>query len=221
MENERKMIYEEQLQKLFANVNDWLKFAEAKNFGLLAINAAVVFGFTQSQIDNDNIRIPGLYILIPFMVASMLPCILSLFPIISEISLKDKGHWSKKTINILSGDGSRDIAPINIHFYGYLKDVELETFKTQFISRTTSSLTTDSNLEESNGEKQQNTQRSKVEPFTLYEEDLISQILYNSKITFLKYQMFKIAAKLFLLGSSLFIALSLLLMLLCDKVCMC
>ena len=33
--------HEEQLYKIFNNVNDWLKFAEAKNFGLLSINAAI------------------------------------------------------------------------------------------------------------------------------------------------------------------------------------
>ena len=31
--------HEEQLQSIFNNVNEWLKFAEAKNFGLLeAVN---------------------------------------------------------------------------------------------------------------------------------------------------------------------------------------
>jgi len=35
----------EMLEKAFANVNEWLKFAEQKNAALVAFNSAVLFGF--------------------------------------------------------------------------------------------------------------------------------------------------------------------------------
>jgi hypothetical protein len=40
----------QELREIFNNVNDWLKYAEAKNFGLLSLCAAIVFGTTQVQI---------------------------------------------------------------------------------------------------------------------------------------------------------------------------
>lgn len=40
--------HEEQLYKIFNNVNDWLKFSEAKNAMLIVFNAASIYGITQS-----------------------------------------------------------------------------------------------------------------------------------------------------------------------------
>lgn len=39
----------EDLKYTFANINEWLKFAEAKNAGLLAINAATIIGILQAD----------------------------------------------------------------------------------------------------------------------------------------------------------------------------
>ena len=39
---------EERLRFIFANVNEWLKFAEAKNGVLIAFNGAAIFGILQS-----------------------------------------------------------------------------------------------------------------------------------------------------------------------------
>ena len=41
----------EDLKFAFANVNDWLKFAEAKNGGLLALNVASIIGILQCNKD--------------------------------------------------------------------------------------------------------------------------------------------------------------------------
>ena len=46
--------YENQLRNIFANVNEWLKFAEAKNFGLLTLSAAFIFGLTQIEFPEDS-----------------------------------------------------------------------------------------------------------------------------------------------------------------------
>ena len=46
--------YEEQLRSIFNNVNEWLKYAEAKNFGLLTLIVAIAFGFTQINFSKES-----------------------------------------------------------------------------------------------------------------------------------------------------------------------
>src|SRR5687767_4696910 len=108
--------YEEQLFKIFANVNDWLKFAEAKNFGLVTVNAAIVFGFSQSNISGTFLT-SGLYIFLPFAAASFFVSLISLFPIVSKI---EGGLALKKGISGFSNWIDTEKSFENIHFYGYL-----------------------------------------------------------------------------------------------------
>jgi hypothetical protein len=172
--------HEEQLQKIFANVNEWLKFAEAKNFGLLSLNAAIVFGFTQTNFSEGSIICKaGFYIFAPFAVFSFLAALISLFPILSRI---EKGSYSKTLINALCNFIDKENRFENIHFYGYLKSIDETEFERKYLEKTGSS-----------------------ENFTIYETELVTQILYNSRITWLKYQLFKIGAFMFLLGTVLFL----------------
>lgn len=164
--------HEERLQKLFANVNDWLKFAEAKNFGLLTLNAAIVFGFSQIDL-NITLKI-GLYIFSFLAVFSFFFSLLSLFPLISKI---EKGDLAFAFINKFSNWIDKETQFENIHFYGYLKELDLVEFENKFLVKVGSTVI-----------------------FTEYEKELSNQILYNSRITWLKYQFFKIGASLFLLG---------------------
>jgi len=177
--------HEEQLYKIFTNVNDWLKFAEAKNFGLLTLNAAIVFGFSQTTFDNNSvIKIAGNYIFSPFMLLSFLPCLISLFPIVAKIERKTEDKKDSKTkrfINYVSRCIDKENSFENIHFYGYLKDISEVEFESKLKTKTGFS-----------------------EDFTIYETELSTQILYNSRITWLKYQLFKIGAFFFLLGLLLF-----------------
>ncbi len=172
--------YEEQLQKIFTNVNDWLKFAEAKNFGLLSFNAAIVFGFTQTTFqDGSLIQKAGFYVFAPFALFSFLAALIPLFPIISKI---EKGTYAKGWINNFCNWIDKEEKFENIHFYGFLKDIEEPEFETKFLSKINA-----------------------TDTFTQFEKELASQILYNSRITWLKYQLFKIGAFLFLAGAILFI----------------
>ncbi|HEX8334876.1 MAG TPA: hypothetical protein VF622_19785 [Segetibacter sp.] len=167
--------YDEQLQKLFANVNDWLRFAEAKNFGLLSLNAAIVFGFTQTNFaEGSSIAKAGFYVFTPFAVISFFITLISLIPILSEI---ERTSRVKEWITKISALFGRERKFENIHYYGYLKDIDVAEFENKFLSKSGS-----------------------TDPFTLFESELGTQILYNSRITWLKYQLFKIAASLFLLG---------------------
>ena len=38
----------DELNRIFSNVNDWLKFAETKNAGLVVFNSAAIFGIMQA-----------------------------------------------------------------------------------------------------------------------------------------------------------------------------
>ncbi|UPT67964.1 MAG: DUF5706 domain-containing protein [Sphingobacteriales bacterium JAD_PAG50586_3] len=172
--------YEEQLQKIFANINDWLKFAEAKNFGLLSFNAAVVFGFSQTNFENGSIiEKAGFYWFSPFAMLSFLVTLLALFPILSIV---EETNWRVRFINYVSNIIKKEIEFENIYFYGYLKNLSAQTFEDVFLEKTNSE-----------------------DAFTKIEKDLSGQIIYNSKITWQKYQLFKIATFIFVCGFIAFI----------------
>ena len=63
----------------------------------------------------------------------------------------------------------------NIHYFGYLRTLDEANFETKFLTKINS-----------------------TDIFTQYEKELTKQILYNSRITWLKYQLFKIGAFIFL-----------------------
>lgn len=172
--------HEDHLQKMFSNVNEWLKFAEAKNFGLLTLNAAIVFGFTQSIFEEESvIAKTGFYVFSPFAIFSFLAALISLFPILSRI---EKGSYTKNWITKFSNAIDKEKAFENIHYYGYLKDINKTEFEAKYLEKVGSNKT-----------------------FTQYEKELVNQILYNSRITWLKYQLFKIGAFLFLVGIIAFV----------------
>lgn len=176
-----KLNHEERLYKIFNNVNDWLKFAEIKNFGLLTLNATSIYCLTQIKYgDNSSVEKVVLYIFIPFAILSIVPCLISLFPIVSKIVSQNKKKEirnSMKFINYLSNFIETEESFENIHFYGYLKDINEGDFEKKFLEKVNSS-----------------------DKFTTYETELVTQILYNSRITSLKFKFFKIGAFLFFIG---------------------
>ena len=178
-QNMAQLKHEEQLQKIFSNVNDWLKFAEAKNFGLLTLNAAIIFGI--SQIDfGSHVLLKSIiyYVFVSLAVISSLSSLISLFPIVSQIL---KGRHVKSWINKISNFIDEETPFENIHFYGYLRNIDENEFESQLLVKT--GITDNS------------------QPFTQYEKELVTQIIYNSRIAWLKYQLFKIGA--FILLSSI------------------
>ena len=74
----------EDLKFAFSNVNDWLKFAEAKNAGLLALNLASIIGLLQSASSFTNIK--ALYgILITIFCISSLICVYTIIPLLNKL----------------------------------------------------------------------------------------------------------------------------------------
>lgn len=179
------MVHEEQLKTIFANVNEWLKFAEAKNFGLMTLNAGVVIGMSQISF-NENLITEAFcyYIVIPCVSISFLISLLSVFPVLTKIArhkVDNNGNHVdnnvRKFINAFSCFIDKETEVKNIHYYGYLSSLTADKFERKFLEKTNSTIAC-----------------------LPYEKDLYEQILYNSRITKLKYQLFKIAAFFFFLG---------------------
>ena len=75
---------EERLFKVFANVNDWLKFAEAKNAMLIAFNGASIFGLIRlmeiETISKSEFLTYYLIFVITSLVFSAVNCLISFAP---------------------------------------------------------------------------------------------------------------------------------------------
>jgi hypothetical protein len=80
----------ENLKYVFANINEWLKFAEVKNAGLLALNAAAIFGILQSQsIFEKEFKLLSGSMLSLFLLSALL-CIYSIVPDLRTARFKSK-----------------------------------------------------------------------------------------------------------------------------------
>jgi len=104
-----KSKHEDILFKIFANVNDWLKFAEAKNAMILAFNAASIYGITKTM-DLDCIKeskplMGYLFVVIIILVFS---CICSLVSFAPRVKILNGGLF-----------GPSDFS--NVLFFEYLK----------------------------------------------------------------------------------------------------
>lgn len=82
---------DEKLKEIFSNINDWLKFAEAKSATLIACNGALIFGISRLISSFD---LKGIYLL--YFISISVLCILSIaicfLSIIPSLSMP----WEKK-----------------------------------------------------------------------------------------------------------------------------
>ncbi|MGV0938718.1 MULTISPECIES: hypothetical protein [unclassified Empedobacter] len=175
MEESQKNM-EERLYKIFANVNDWLKFAEAKNIGLLTLNLALSIGLIQlfSAKDCDLNK----WVFYLSFGANFISFIIALFSVSPLIGKIERNQFFKTPITFISNIIDKEIINENIHFYGYLKDFNVADFEEKFLQKIS---TTDYQ-------------------FNDFEKELSSQIIYNSIITSYKYQLFKLGCFITLIG---------------------
>ena len=106
-----------ELKYIFANINEWLKFAEAKHGGLVVLNAGLVVGILSSYSNIQNfIFKPAILIGIICFGISVFLSIISQFPVTQNL------FYNKKTIQ-----------NPNLYFFGHLshldKQVFIDTFK--------------------------------------------------------------------------------------------
>jgi len=101
-----------ELKYIFANVNEWLKFAEAKHGGLIVLNAGLVVGILSSYTNIQNFIIkPTILIGIICFGISVFLSIISQFPVTHNL------FYNKKTLN-----------NPNLYFFGHLSHLDNQSF---------------------------------------------------------------------------------------------
>jgi hypothetical protein len=101
-----------ELKYLFSNINDWLKFAEAKHAGLIVLNAGLVIGILSSYTNIQQ------FIFKPTVLIGMICFGVSVFiSIISQFPVTENIFYNKK-----------DIASPNLYFFGHLAHLDSEQF---------------------------------------------------------------------------------------------
>jgi|SRR5436190_7599395 len=101
-----------ELKYIFSNINDWLKFAEAKHGGLVVLNAGLVVGILSSYSNIQNfISKPLVLIGIFCFGISVFLSIISQFPVTQNI------FYNKKTIQ-----------NPNLYFFGHLSHLDNQSF---------------------------------------------------------------------------------------------
>jgi methyl-accepting chemotaxis protein len=105
-----------ELKYIFSNVNEWLKFAEAKHGGLIVLNAGLVVGILSSYTNIQNfIFMPTILIgIICFGISAFLS-IISQFPVTQNIFYNNKV-----------------IQNPNLYFFGHLSHFDNQTFIDEF-----------------------------------------------------------------------------------------
>jgi len=92
----------DKLKDIFTNVNEWLKFAEAKHAGLIVLNSGIIFGILTLQS-----TLPGGVLVCSVLLvgASLYTSFASLFPLTLK-GIEDKKNFDQ--INVyFSGDLAR------------------------------------------------------------------------------------------------------------------
>lgn len=105
-----------ELKYIFSNINEWLKFAEAKNGGLMVLNTGLVVCILSSYNNIQNFTYkPAILIGIICLGISLFLIIISQFPI---------------THNILYNRNK--VKTPNLYFFEHLSHIDKETFITEF-----------------------------------------------------------------------------------------
>lgn len=101
-----------ELKYIFANINEWLKFAEAKHGGLIVLNAALVVGILSSYASITHcIFKPAILIGIVCFGISVFLSLLSQFPVTQNI------FYNIKIIN-----------NPNLYFFGHICHLDKDSF---------------------------------------------------------------------------------------------
>jgi hypothetical protein len=151
------------LKEIFQNVNDWLKFAEAKHAGLIVLNSGIIFGILSIYKDyKENIHWMIVIVSIAFLGLSMITSFISLFP-----KLDNKIKKKKKPLNL------------NLYYFRSIALLDEEDFKKEL-----------KNID------------ANFSPDKL-DNDLINQIIVNSRISLFKYRLFRFGTVSAIIGLTL------------------
>lgn len=129
----------EDLKYIFANTNDWLKFAEAKHGALITFNIATIFGVFQLvdklQSTEDGYKIAFAMVIVTLIAAAMVS-LYAFFPITSiKIDHLSQYDFDAKKTNL------------NILYYGHVHNLKDEQL-IELYNITTNNTTISSGLEQ-------------------------------------------------------------------------
>ena len=140
---------DDKLKEIFSNINDWLKFAEAKSAALIAGNAVLIFGMSKLILSNEtNEAFVAYLIFCSFLcLVSLSICLLSVVPALNmPWDAKPKGITG--TDNLLYFGDIAKYSPLaylnelaekigsqNEEFSGYQKDLALEIITNSVIAQ--------------------------------------------------------------------------------------
>lgn len=111
LESTQESIMEDRLRYILSTVNEWIKFAEAKNGALLGVDIAILFGFLQFISDTSSIA--WTYFAISLIGLSAISALLSFIPQLKEPSFLKRKGGDKET---------------SLIFYGHLAKNEPENY---------------------------------------------------------------------------------------------
>ncbi len=169
---------ENYLKDIFKNVNDWLKYAETKNAGILAITSALIFGLLRLNNSNYNsFWICFIYCMILVGIVVVILALVSFSPVLDKFYTRE-----------ISGTADHD----NLFFFMDIKDYK--DFKKNKDHVAYLKLL----YKKANQQYKQN----------LIEEDLAKQIIVNSQIAFRKFKIFDLILNVFLFGSIISLVIS-------------
>jgi len=103
---------EERLRYILISVNEWLKFAEAKNGALLAADIAILFGVFRLLNDSTVQRVV-IYLAIFLIIVSAISSLISFIPQLKISSFTHKKRMEKET---------------NLIFYGHIAKYEPQSY---------------------------------------------------------------------------------------------
>jgi hypothetical protein len=161
-------ILSKKLSRIFQNVNDWLKFAEAKNAVLLAFSGAGITATLTVLVSSD--KLPN-SLQRGFIVVTILLCICALF---CTISFLPKTNLDK-ILSIQSNwfQSEQPQPEDNLYFFGHLRKYKtlqlLDRLDACYLDNAT------------------------PKPYSKEAQDLALQVIINSEVAFEKFQVFTCA----------------------------
>ncbi|CAM4034567.1 Pycsar system effector family protein [Gillisia hiemivivida] len=106
-----------ELLQIFSNINDWLRFAEAKNAMIIAFNGASIYGIVKLPFLNNFTEMGFLQIysigIILMLIISSTIALLSFVP----------------NLHFLKGSTYLELKDVNLLFYQHLKQLESKKLK--------------------------------------------------------------------------------------------
>ena len=121
----------DQLKTIFANTNDWLKFAEAKNAGMLALDIACIVGILRGDAAFKDPIKPFEGVMLALLCISSCLCIYTILPVLNK--------WFRFYKKLSNEEFKEKQNYINVFYFGDISTLSKEQYKEVFQNKSTAS----------------------------------------------------------------------------------